>query len=176
MRNRLLEQAKKEYPAGQRLLAIAIEGIFFLGIFPAAITLIGRWLDQFFRIERPVVRWPLHAFGAFLIISGLSFALWAVVVQFKLGRGTPVPVMATQNLIVRPPYQYTRNPMALGTIVMYLGLAVLLVSVSAAGIVLTLSIALLIYIRRIEEREMLQRFGDEYIAYKDRTPFLIPRF
>jgi protein-S-isoprenylcysteine O-methyltransferase Ste14 len=40
----------------------------------------------------------------------------------------PVPkvtTMKTQRLIVEPPFPYTRNPMALGTIQMYLGVAVL---------------------------------------------------
>ena len=35
---------------------------------------------------------------------------------------------------------------------------------------------LLIYIKRVEEKEMEIRFGQDYLAYKQQTPFLIPCF
>jgi protein-S-isoprenylcysteine O-methyltransferase Ste14 len=35
---------------------------------------------------------------------------------------------------------------------------------------------LLIYIKRVEEKEMEIRFDQNYLAYKRQTPFLIPRF
>jgi protein-S-isoprenylcysteine O-methyltransferase Ste14 len=34
--------------------------------------------------------------------------------------------------------------------------------------------ALLIFIKVYEERELEIRFGDPYLAYKERTPMLIP--
>jgi protein-S-isoprenylcysteine O-methyltransferase Ste14 len=34
---------------------------------------------------------------------------------------------------------------------------------------------LILYIKRIEERELGARFGEEYLTYKMVTPFLIPR-
>jgi protein-S-isoprenylcysteine O-methyltransferase Ste14 len=34
---------------------------------------------------------------------------------------------------------------------------------------------LLVYIKRVEEREMEARFGDAYRAYRRNTPFLLPR-
>jgi protein-S-isoprenylcysteine O-methyltransferase Ste14 len=106
----------------------------------------------------------------------LLFGLWSNYVQFTIGRGTPVPIMATQKLIVQPPYSYCRNPMALGAIVLYLGIAIWLGSLSALGMVLLPAICLLIYIKLIEEKEMELRFGADYIEYRRQTPFLIPRF
>ena len=38
------------------------------------------------------------------------------------------------------------------------------------------SAALLAYIRLVEERETVARFGDECLAYRGRVPFIIPRF
>jgi protein-S-isoprenylcysteine O-methyltransferase Ste14 len=46
----------------------------------------------------------------------------------------------------------------------------------SAIIVLLFAGLLLIYIKRIEEKEMELRFGQDYLAYKQQTPFLIPRF
>jgi len=37
-------------------------------------------------------------------------------------------------------------------------------------------VGILIYIKWIEEKELGERFGSEYLEYKRRTPFLIPSF
>jgi protein-S-isoprenylcysteine O-methyltransferase Ste14 len=66
--------------------------------------------------------------------------------------------------------------MALGAIVMYLGVAILFGSMGAVVLELLGAGLLLTYIKRIEEREMEIRFGQEYLAYKQQTSFLIPRF
>jgi protein-S-isoprenylcysteine O-methyltransferase Ste14 len=87
-----------------------------------------------------------------------------------------VPLMATQKLIIQPPFSYCRNPMALGTFGMYLGVAALFHSLGAGLLVLFFASGLLIYIKFGEEKEMVNRFGQEYLDYKQRTPFLIPRF
>jgi protein-S-isoprenylcysteine O-methyltransferase Ste14 len=86
-----------------------------------------------------------------------------------------VPLMATQELVVEPPYTYCRNPMALGAIGMYPGVALLFQSFGAGTLVLLFAAVLLTYIKRGEEKEMTARFGPEYLAYKQRTRFLIPR-
>ena len=65
--------------------------------------------------------------------------------------------------------------MALAAVGMYLGVALLFQSIGAVILVLLFTAALLAYIKRGEEKEMAARFGPEYLAYKQRTPFLIPR-
>ena len=59
---------------------------------------------------------------------------------------------------------------------MYLGVALIFRSIGAVIMVLLFAGWLLIYIKRVEEKEMEIRFGQDYLAYKQRTPFLIPRF
>jgi protein-S-isoprenylcysteine O-methyltransferase Ste14 len=65
--------------------------------------------------------------------------------------------------------------MALGTALFYLGVAIWLGSLSAVGLGLVYPVGILIYIKLIEEKELEERFGSEYLEYKKRTPFLIPR-
>jgi protein-S-isoprenylcysteine O-methyltransferase Ste14 len=45
------------------------------------------------------------------------------------------------------------------------------------GTVLVLSLAatLLVYLKRLEEGELAERFGEPYLAYRRDTPFIIPR-
>ena len=114
--------------------------------------------------------------GLPVLFSGWLFAIWSIYVQFTIGRGTPIPVMATQELIIQPPYAYTRNPMALGAIVMYTGVCILVGSIGSLLLVVIGAAALLTYIYRFEEQEMVLRFGDAYLAYRQQTPFIIPRF
>ena len=110
----------------------------------------------------------------FLSILGLIFALWSVQVQFKVGKGTPAPIMPTQELVVIGPYLYCRNPMYFGAIILYLGIVVLTGSLSSFGILIIMISALFIYIKLIEEKELKIRFGQDYLKYSKKTSFFIP--
>ena len=175
MRNRLLKQANREYGPWQRLALLAAAGVLFLVILPLALLRLGGWLDRL--LDWPVFfHPPANAIvGGLIILAGWLLAIWTIYVQFTLGRGTPVPVMATQKLLICPPYSLCRNPMALGAIVLYLGVSVVAGSLGAALLVVLGAAVLLIYIRLVEEQEMVARFGEEYLAYRRRVPFLIPR-
>ena len=111
-----------------------------------------------------------------LMVAGWLFANWTVKVQFSFGKGTPIPLMATQKLVVKRPYTYCRNPMTLGTTAFYLGIAIWTGSLSGLCLSLIYPVVILIYIKLVEEKELEQRFGLEYLEYKRRTPFLIPHF
>lgn len=174
MKNRLLKQAEREYNPKQRMVALLIEGVFFLAVLPVVLVKLSSWLEQLLRLPIRAFK-PIRAIISWLfIVGGFLFALWSIIIQFTIGKGTPAPVMATQKLIVRRPYNYCRNPMALGTILFYLGIALLIGSLSALGLVLLGAIFLLTYIKLIEEKEMELRFGEDYQKYRQQTPFLIP--
>jgi protein-S-isoprenylcysteine O-methyltransferase Ste14 len=173
--DRLLEQSAHEYSPRTRVLALLLLAPIFLLVLPWLFVSVGARLDQ--RMHWPPV--PPHPgnliLGLLLILPSGLLGLWANHSQFTIGRGTPVPLMATQELIVQPPYTFSRNPMALGAIGMYLGVAVLFQSIGAAALVACFATALLVYIRLVEEKEMVARFGAEYLAYRYQTPLLIPR-
>jgi len=175
MKEKLLQQTKREYSVRKRLIAVMVEGMLFLVILPLAIIYLSSLLDT--RLSLPsLTDGKVHLLiGWLLITAGFLFAAWAIYVQFTIGRGTPAPVMATQKLIVERPYNYCRNPMALGTIVFYLGMALTIGSVAAIGLVIIGAVVLLTYIKAVEEKEMELRFGDSYHKYREHTPFLIPR-
>jgi len=176
MKDKLLEQASHEYSPKKRIVLLLFLAPIFLFILPFLFIRLGAKLDQWLQWP-PFLSLPFSLIlGLLLILPSWLFAMWSNYSQFTIGRGTPVPFMATQKLIVQPPYTYCRNPMALGAIGMYLGVAILSCSIGAVILVLFFAGCLLIYIKRFEENEMEIRFGQEYMAYKQRTPFLIPRF
>jgi protein-S-isoprenylcysteine O-methyltransferase Ste14 len=83
--------------------------------------------------------------------------------------------MPTQRLITTGPFQYCRNPMTLGTILAYLGLSIGAATIVGTIVVAALAALLLVYLKRMEEKELAERFGEEYLAYKRDVPFILPR-
>jgi protein-S-isoprenylcysteine O-methyltransferase Ste14 len=175
MQDRLLKQTKREYGPKARLALLAAAGVLFVIILPLALLGLGGLLDRW--LGWPALSYPPAnaIIGGLMILVGWLLGLWTNYVQFTLGRGTPVPVMATQKLLICPPYSYCRNPMALGAIVAYLGVCVVAGSPGAGLLWFLGAVALLAYIRLVEEKEMAARFDEEYLAYRRRVPFIIPR-
>ena len=110
------------------------------------------------------------------MVTGIIYAWWTGFMQIDRARGTPLPVMPTHMLLVSGPFKQCRNPMTFGTILLYVGIGISIGSISAIGIVLLFGGLLLTYIKLVEERELVARFGQEYLDYKAHTPFLFPRF
>ena len=80
----------------------------------------------------------------------------------------------TQTLLVTGPFQYCRNPMTFGTVMLYFGISKLAGSLSSIIVVALFTLILLLYIKKIEERALADRFGQAYLDYKAVTPFIIP--
>jgi len=175
MKNRFIEWSKKKYTARQRFISLIPLGILFVVIIPLILLVVPSYIDRWLNISRLILE-PLNLiFATLLILFGFLFSIWSIQVGFKVGKGTPAPMMPTQKLVITGPYLYCRNPMALGTIILYLGIVVLTGSLSSFGLLALMTSALLIYIKLIEEKELKVRFGQDYLEYKKRTPFLIPR-
>jgi protein-S-isoprenylcysteine O-methyltransferase Ste14 len=174
--SRYKKWSEREYSKPQRLMAIIFGGIFFWIIIPFFIVGGSAFMDPWLSLPRFFHKWFSAIIALVLTIAGWLFANWAVKVQFSLGRGTPIPLMATQELVVKRPYTYCRNPMTLGTTAFYLGIAIWTGSLSALVLAFVYPVGILIYIKLVEEKELEQRFGLEYLEYKRRTPFVIPRF
>jgi len=172
--HRFKKWAQHEYGKKQRMIAVIFGGFIFWIVIPFFIIIVSSYIDP--RFQLPKFRYGLinPVVGLLFVIVGWLFANWTIKVQFSLGRGTPMPLMATQKLVVKEPYTYCRNPMTLGTALFYLGVAIWLGSFSAIGLGLVYPVGILIYIKLIEEKELEERFGSEYLEYKRRTPFLIP--
>jgi protein-S-isoprenylcysteine O-methyltransferase Ste14 len=65
--------------------------------------------------------------------------------------------------------------MTLGTILAYLGIAVAVGTIAGTVLVLGLALLLVTYLKRLEEGELAERFGEAYLAYRRDVPFIIPR-
>ncbi|MEN8242300.1 MAG: isoprenylcysteine carboxylmethyltransferase family protein [Chloroflexota bacterium] len=159
----------------RRFLAKALPVFVYAFFFPALLFVIPKFfLDPWLGFQtflNPAARILL---GGLLIVPGMIFLLWSIKAQREIGKGTPMPLQATQKLVVQKPYLYSRNPLFFGLINLFFGISILLGSISSVLIVLLFTVVILLYVKLIEEKELEKRFGDEYLAYKQNTPFLIP--
>lgn len=174
--NWLTRLTQREYSETQRIITLLFGQIFFWIGFPLFIFVGASFIDDWFHLPRFVYGPVNPIIALLLIVPGWLLAEWAVQVQFSLGKGTPIPFVATRRLIVERPYTYCRNPMALGTTMAYLGIAIWIGSLSAVVLASIYPSFILLYTKLVEERELERRFGVEYLEYKRRTPFVLPRF
>jgi protein-S-isoprenylcysteine O-methyltransferase Ste14 len=129
--NRFKKWAEHKYSKNQRIFAVIFGGIVFWVAIPLFILAGSFYMDTWFHLPRyrygSINPWV----GLLCMILGWLFANWTVRAQFSLGRGTPIPLMATQRLVATGPYAFCRNPMTLGTAAYYVGIAVWVGSLSA---------------------------------------------
>ena len=173
--SRYVELARKEHGTGTRIAGTLLAGVVVVILVPALIVVGGSRLDSALGLPPIDLGAANYILGGLLLAVGLSLGLWANQVQLTQGRGTPLPVMPTQELLTGGPFRYCRNPMTLGTILAYLGIALMAGTIAGIGIALCLVALLMLYLKRLEEAELAERFGAAYLAYKRDVPFILPR-
>ena len=110
--------------------------------------------------------------GVALLVAGLGFAIGA---RRYLGRnwsGT-VTLKEDHELIRTGPYRWVRHPSYTGILLGFFGSAVALAEWRGLAAVLLCTIAFLLKIR-LEERWMIETFGDAYRRYRREVKALIP--
>jgi len=174
--SRYSKWAQREHSEATRIATLTLlAGPVFLGLLPLLVAGVGPRLDRRLGLPPLGIGSVNRILGGLLTTLGFSLGFWSVNVQLTRGRGTPLPVMPTQELLTEGPFRFCRNPMTLGAILAYLGMAVAARTTASIVLVLCLAASLLAYLKRIEEGELAERFGEAYLAYKRETPFIIPR-
>ena len=174
--DKIVEVSNRPRSTGENRTAKILPVFVFFFIFPALFFLIPNFvLDQWLNLPAMPDSVVRVAIAAVLIVVGVVFLLWTLKAQREIGKGTPMPLMATQKLVIQKPYSYCRNPLAFGLLGLYFGISLLIGSISSLIMVLIFAVVILAYIKFVEEKELEKRYGEEYVAYKQSTPFLIPR-
>ena len=167
--------AKHEYSERRRFFTLLGLALIFVLAIPLFLIFVCTAIDRYFGFPSFYYNLPSVIAGIVLVIIGFIFAMWSIYAQFTIGRGTPIPMMPTQKLVISRPFNYCRNPMTFGTILLYLGIAIWIGSLFAVVIMVLLDILLIVYIKLVEEKELYERYGEEYLEYKRTTPFLLPQ-
>lgn len=116
----------------------------------------------------------LIGISIFMFFSGIGiYSAYTMVIN---GEGTPLPIDQTQKLVTVGPYKYIRNPMAVAGIGQALTISILLGSIPILVYSLIGAILWQWVVRPIEEKNMQQRFGEEYEVYRKKVRCWVPRF
>ena len=114
----------------------------------------------------------LYLAGVGLVAAGLAFSVWA---RVHLGRNWSGTVTLKQDheLVRSGPYRYVRHPIYTGLLLAFVGCAV--ARDEWRGI-LAVAIIYAAFWRKlkIEERWMVEQFGNAYRRYSTEVPALIP--
>lgn len=128
------------------------------------VLLLGLLLQRFFPVN-PLPRTPSRIAAAVLLLPGLGLVFWSIWL-FLRARTSPLPMRPTTAIVRSGPYRWTRNPMYLGMLLVYIGLA-LLFDIFWALVLIPLIMTLVarLVIQR-EERYLEATFGEEYRLYR----------
>ena len=122
---------------------------------------------------------PWNSLVVLLGVSCIGAGLWlftqTVPLLVRCGQGTLAPWDPPRRLVVRGIYRHVRNPMISGVMCVLLGETLLFGSVGVLVWSLFFVLANVLYIPRLEERDLEKRFGADYALYKQNVPRWIPR-
>jgi protein-S-isoprenylcysteine O-methyltransferase Ste14 len=151
-------------------VGLVIFGVF-TGLFVFLSLLMDRWLS---------LPWPLSSglswfISVLLIAVGVGGTAWSALHFLKV-KGTPVPFNPPSKLVVTGPYGFVRNPMLTGVFILLFGIGFAIKSLSLVVFFTPLYVLANVWeLKEIEEPELVKRLGEDYIAYRRRTPMFIPR-
>jgi protein-S-isoprenylcysteine O-methyltransferase Ste14 len=117
-----------------------------------------------FRVPANEPNWQRYAAAA-IIVVGLIPLLESVVRFVRIGRGTLMPQVPTEKLVISGLYRYVRNPMYVGDLTVLAGEALLFRSWWMVAYAVFVWVVLDAYIRRYEEPTLTRRHVADYGAY-----------
>ena len=143
---------------------IALPPLIFLGFLAAATVLEAI-------VPLPIlVAHSLARYVAGVALAAGGFVMIAIGTRRFAAAGTNIPpTLPTTALVVDGIYRRTRNPLYLGTTLIYLGLGVAAGSLWVIGLLVPLLWVINVGVVKREERYLERKFGDAYRAYKARV-------
>ena len=128
-----------------------------------------------------LLQWPVwfndplvlrQIFSWLLLLASVSYVFFAVRIYLK--RGKPGQNFEnTTRLVTTGLYKYVRHPMYAS--LLFLGWGMFLKDINPISIVVIIIITIALFLTcKVEEKEMLKRFGEEYKNYMNKTKRWIP--
>ena len=117
---------------------------------------------------------PQRLAGVIVFLASATVNTSGAFAFVRHGKGTPLPTSSPRSLVVSGPYRYVRNPMALGGIGQGIGVALFLGSWSVLLYALLGAVFWHVLVRPSEERDLVERFGHQYEAYRASIRLWLP--
>ena len=111
--------------------------------------------------------------GLVLVVAGIAIR-WTAILTLRRYFTVDVMIQEGHELIDRGIYSVVRHPSYSGAIVSFAGLGLAMGNWLSLGTLMIIGIAALSYRIRVEERALVEHFGERYRDYARRTKRLIP--
>jgi protein-S-isoprenylcysteine O-methyltransferase Ste14 len=111
---------------------------------------------------------PAQIIGYGLGVFGVLLIAWGTLTLLR-AHTTLLPHKRAGHLVTHGAFGFRRNPIYMGEALMFLGLAQATGNVWMAIVAPLFAVAVLVLAILPEERHLEARFGEDYLAYKDRT-------
>lgn len=159
---------------GRHVRAILILPFMVTIVIPTTLLFITRgYLYDVGMLSSPW-QWVSIVVGGGFILLGITLLYLTIQLFGKIGKGTLAPWDPPEHLVVVGIYQYVRNPMITGVFAILLGEIILFNSIALLAWLAFFITAKLIYITQSEEPELIDRFGEDYVLYRQHVPSWIP--
>jgi protein-S-isoprenylcysteine O-methyltransferase Ste14 len=163
-----------------KIILILPSSAFFFILVPLASSLVGRWFDAVLGLPALEPGMGGMVAAASLLLVGAYYVLGSIRALLVEGGGVPLgdvlPGNQSTELVTGGVYSSTRNPMLFGYLLCLTAQGVALNSVTTAFIIPSIFVGLWgVWLKKREEPGLEARFGEPYMEYRSRTPFLVPR-
>ena len=164
------------------ILGYIVGGSLVFVLVPSMIYLFTSLLDKVYRLEiiqNSIINWIIIII---FLVMGLIYGIWSIIIQNTVGEGGPVEIgnieisPKTKNLVVSGPYKNTRNPMLFGAFLIYLAFALFINSITSVVLVCAILVFMFTVVVKMEEKRLLNDFGNQYEEYRKKVSMFIPWF
>jgi protein-S-isoprenylcysteine O-methyltransferase Ste14 len=152
-----------------------IVSILFVGFGGPGIVLVylPLWITRF-RIPAGEPWWQM-LLAAALIAIGIAPLAESARRFVVVGRGTLLPTVPTEHLVVSGFYRHVRNPMYVGVLLAIVGEALLFERRTMVVYPAIVWIVIHLFVSLYEEPTLTRRYGEEYLRFKRHVPRWLPR-
>lgn len=151
----------------------AIAGAAYFAVAAGTFAVLIPWLVTGWQFHRS---WPLGAQVAGVVLIGAGLIpVASAFAHFARAGGTPLPLAPTRRLVVSGFQRYVRNPIYLGSLLIFAGEALLFGRLSLLVYAAVGWAGAAAFVRWYEEPALASRFGAEYEAYRRAVPAWRPR-
>ena len=134
-----------------------------------AVLTAGVLLDRLYPLAWPGMDdLPARIIGYGIGAAGIALAAWGLLTLQRAGT-TIMPNQRADRLVTEGAFRFRRNPIYMGEVLVFLGLAELTHNIWFAILAPLFAIALYGLAIRPEEQHLETRFGQAYLDYKERT-------
>lgn len=139
-------------------------------------SLVGLGVGVYFRLQNiGIVPVWLQEFALIFLIIGTVVREWAIALLGVYFSRT-VKIEQDQRLITAGPFRWFRHPAYTGMMIMYFSIILGLGTWVGAIFIFIVLLFPTLYRIHVEEKALLEKFGDEYKSYMQRTWRLFPKW